>query len=384
MRKIKTLLTLAVISAFAAFPAFSIKYTEITIGGLTVKVPDDIVEFVNQNQDAIAEAFEKYDVTQSEIDSVDEKVLQRYSRLKSEYGLKTDNPYTTAVDGLNDFTGGLDDSILNTQPLQNVWAESWIGMLIPNVKFGFGINAGLASLDISPLKDAASALAIDEAENLNDTLAFPTATADLRLGGFILPFDIGFTISSIDSSKIEELDDKISPCEFDYFSAGGDLRFCILNKGSKLVHARISLSGGGYYTKGSVKVADKESSESSASFDFNSTTLFLGAQANAKLFCFVPFAGGRVAIAKTNIKWAAHADWLNILGDDSNGYIAKAVKYNILPSDFGNESESEWTLHPQVFGGIGIDLFIIDVSVSASYDFAKQILGAAASVRFSL
>lgn len=384
MRKIKTLLTLAVISAFAAFPAFSIKYTEITIGGLTVKVPDDIVEFVNQNQDAIAEAFEKYDVTQSEIDSVDEKVLQRYSRLKSEYGLKTDNPYTTAVDGLNDFTGGLDDSILNTQPLQNVWAESWIGMLIPNVKFGFGINAGLASLDISPLKDAASALAIDEAENLNDTLAFPTATADLRLGGFILPFDIGFTISSIDSSKIEELDDKISPCEFDYFSAGGDLRFCILNKGSKLVHARISLSGGGYYTKGSVKVADKESSESSASFDFNSTTLFLGAQANAKLFCFVPFAGGRVAIAKTNIKWAAHADWLNILGDDSNGYIAKAVKYNILPSDFGNESESEWTLHPQVFGGIGIDLFIIDVTVSASYDFAKQILGAAASVRFSL
>lgn len=257
-------------------------------------------------------------------------------------------------------------------------------MLIPNVKFGFGINAGLASLDISPLKDAASALAIDEAENLNDTLAFPTATADLRLGGFILPFDIGFTISSIDSSKIEELDDKISPCEFDYFSAGGDLRFCILNKGSKLVHARISLSGGGYYTKGSVKVADKDSSESSASFDFNSTTLFLGAQANAKLFCFVPFAGGRVAIAKTNIKWTAHADWLNILGDDSNGYIAKAVKYNILPSDFGNESESEWTLHPQVFGGIGIDLFIIDVTVSASYDFAKQILGAAASVRFSL
>lgn len=384
MRKIKTLLTLTVISAFAASPAFSIKYTEITIGGLTVKVPDDIVDFVNQNQDAIAEAFEKYDVTQSEIDSVDEKVLQRYSRLKSEYGLKTDNPYTTAVDSLNDFTGGLDDSILNTQPLQNVWAESWIGMLIPNVKFGFGINAGLASLDISPLKDAASALAIDEAGNLNDTLAFPTATADLRLGGFILPFDIGFTISSIDSSKIEELDDKISPCEFDYFSAGGDLRFCILNKGSKLVHARISLSGGGYYTKGSVKVADKDSSESSASFDFNSTTLFLGAQANAKLFCFVPFAGGRVAIAKTNIKWAAHADWLNILGDDSNGYIAKAVKYNILPSDFGNESESEWTLHPQVFGGIGIDLFIIDVTVSASYDFAKQILGAAASVRFSL
>ncbi len=384
MRKIKMILSLAIISAFAAFQAFSVKYTEMKIGGLTVKVPDDLVEIVNQNQGAIAEAFKKYGVTQDDIDPINDKVLDQYDKLKSEYGFKTDNPYTTAVDGLNDFIDDLDDSIVNTQPLQNVWAESWIGMLVPNAKFGFGINAGLAALDISSLKDAASALAIDEAEDLNDILAFPTATADLRVGGFILPFDVGFTISSIDSSKIGALDDAISPCEFDYFSIGGDLRYCILNKGTKLVHARISLSGGGYYTKGSVKVADKDSSDSSASLDFNSTTLFLGAQANAKLFCFVPFVGGRVAFAKAKVKWAAHADWLNILEDDAHGYIAKAVQYNILPSDFGDESESEWTLHPQVFGGIGIDLLVVDVTVSASYDFAKQIPGAAASVRLSL
>ena len=384
MRKIKMIISLAMISAFAVFQSFSVEYTKMKIGGLDVEVPDDLVEIVNQNQGAIAEAFKKYNVTQGNIDSINGKVREQYDKLKSEYGFKTDNPYTTTVDGLNDFIDDLDDSIVNTQPLQNVWAESWIGMLIPNVKFGFGINAGVAAMDVSSLKDAASALAIDEAEDLNDTLVFPTATADLRVGGFILPFDVGFTISSFDSSKIGALDDAISPCEFDYFSIGGDLRYCILNTGTKLVHARISLSGGGYYTKGSVKVADKDSSDSSASLDFNSTTLFLGAQANAKIFCFVPFVGGRVAFAKTKVKWTAHADWLNILEDDANGYIAKAVQYNILPSDFEDESEAEWTLHPQVFGGIGIDLLFVDVTVSASYDFAKQIPGAVASVRLSL
>lgn len=384
MKKFKMILIAAIVSAFFALPVFSVDYTEMEIGGLNVKVPNDLLVIVTQNQGAIAAAFKQYGVTQDEIDSINEKVLGEYDKLRTEYGFKTDSPYTTVTDGLNEFADELDDSIMNTQTLQNVWAESWIGMLIPNKKFGFGINAGAAALDITALKDAASALAIDEADDLRDTLAFPTATADLRLGGFILPFDIGLTFSTVDSSKIGALDDAISPCEFDYFSVGGDLRYCLLNKGSKLIHARVSVSGGGYYTKGSVKVADDGDSSSSASMDFSSTTLFLGAQASAKVFCFVPFVGGRLAVAKTKIDWAVHADWLNILEDDGNGYVAKAIKYNILPSDFDESLESGWILHPQVYGGFGIDLFVVDITVSGSYDFVKQIPGAAVSVRLSI
>lgn len=384
MKKLKKILMTAIISAFFALPIFAVDSTTIKIGGLDVKVPNDLLEIVNQNKDSIDAAFKKYGVTQQEINNIEDKVLAEYDKLKSEYGFETDSPYTTARKGLDDFIDNLGDSIINTQALQNVWAESWIGMLIPNAKFGFGINAGLAALDISPLKDAADALAIDEAKDLQDTLAFPTVTADLRLGGFLLPFDIGFTASAIDSTKIDALDEQITPCEFDYYSIGGDLRYCVFKIGSKHINTRISVSGGGYYTKGSVKVADKDSSDSSATLDFSATTLFLGAQANAKFFCFVPFLGGRVAVAKSKVDWKVHADWLNILKDDSKGYVSKAIAYNILPSDFGESVESEWSVHPQVYGGLGIDLFVLNITVSASYDFVKQIPGAAASVRFAL
>lgn len=126
-------------------------------------------------------------------------VNEAYENIK-DY-IPTDSPFTVAENGLNDFCDDLADVIPNSQTQQNVYAEAWIGKLFPGFHFGAGVNAGVSALDVSTLKDAALALGVDDVKDINDTLVFPTITVDARLGGIILPFDIGVTAMSIDTSR---------------------------------------------------------------------------------------------------------------------------------------------------------------------------------------
>lgn len=351
-----------------------------TVGGdVTVDIPNDIAGLVRNNHDAIQRALTDGNVTKSDFANAMSEVRTQYDNFMEEYNIC--DPYTTATNGLNSFCDDLCDTIPNTQTLQNVWANSWIGMLIPNVHFGLGVNAGIAMLDIESLKSVADALSIDVSD-LPDKMVFPTATLDARIGGIVLPFDVGFTISSIDSSKIGALDDAIDPCAFEYFSIGGDIRYKLIDAGGKLFNARVSATAGGYYTSGSVDVSDSGSS-SQVGMDFKSTTLFVGAQASAKALCFVPFLGGRVAFTKTKVEWDADADWNEMLGGDA-GEITDAMSWGILPAHFSGDASSGWKVRPQVYGGIGFDLFVIDLTVSASYDFIAGIPGGAVSVRLSI
>lgn len=346
-------------------------------GSVTVQIPADLAGIVSRNHAAIQSALTAANVSTSALKAAIKEVNNQYDSLLQD-GMS--NPYTAAVNGLDGFCKDLCDTLPNTQTLQNVWAQSWIGMLIPNVHFGLGVNAGAAMLDIDSLLEVANALNIDVSD-LPSKMVFPTATLDLRIGGIVLPFDLGFTISSLDSSKIGALDDAIKPCAFDYFSIGGDIRYKLLDTGGKVFNARVSASAGGYFTKGSVNVEDSGSS-SKVGMDFKSTTLFVGAQASAKALCFIPFLGGRVAFTKASVDWEADADWKGIL--DDNTQIADVIGWGILPSHFDGSSDSGWKVRPQVYGGLGIDLFVIDLTVSASYDVIAGIVGGALSARLSI
>ena len=375
------------LSLFATLPTFAVSTKPITLSwgsGQTVMVniPVDIYDVVAANQSQIEQALTDNNVTQAQVSAAVNQVEKQYDKLLSDSGFKTANPYSDAVNGLNEFCDDINNTLPNTQTLQNVWAEAWIGQFIPNFKFGFGVNAGVATLDITSLKTVADALNIDTGDlSDQDKLVFPTVAADLRLGGIILPFDFGFTFCTFDTRDFDSINDNIDPAAFDYFTIGGDLRWRLFNFGGKYFHFRGSVSGGGYYTKGGLEVSDDGSS---ASLDFKSTTLFAGAQISAKALCFVPFFGGRLMLSKSSVDWKAHANWESILDANGDANIKNALSWGILPQDFTGGATSSWGVRPQVYGGLGIDLFIIDVTVSGSYDFVKDVLGGAVSVRFSI
>lgn len=381
VKKIKQFAALAMACTFAASGLFAIDYKQITVKdvngvSVTIDIPSDVFSLVEGRESEINDALNKYEVDASDIRKAEKAVKDAYASIKD--NIPTDSPFTVAENGLNDFCDDLADVIPNSQTQQNVYAEAWIGKIFPGFHFGAGVNAGVSALDVSTLKDAALALGVDDVKDINDTLVFPTITVDARLGGIILPFDIGVTAMSIDTSKMDSVDKAIDPVAIDFFTLGADIRYAIFQGG--FMRPKWSVGAGFYYTKGGVDVDDDTAK---ASLDFKSTTFMVNTQASIKLLCLVPFIGGRALFSKTSVDWKVNADWAKIIAKEGDTYydgVADALEWGILPRSFSGSS-SGFSVYPQVFGGIGLDLLFLNLTVSGSYDIASKIPSAAVSVR---
>ncbi len=354
------------------------------------QIPLEVLRLIERNKSIVQDALRDNDVTNTSSGSALKltysgneydltQINTAYSKLTSVYGFETDAPITTATNGLNGFCSDLCDSLPNSQTQQNVWAEAWIGKLLPFPHLGFGINAGVSKMEISALKNAAKALSID-VKDLKDSYVLPTVTADIRLGGLVFPFDVGLTAMSIDTSKIGSMESAMDPVSFDFFTLGMDVRYALMQGGG--IRPKVSVGGGFYYTDGSVNVNDDNAK---ANLSFNSTTIFASAQASVKLICLVPFAGARVLFSKSKVDWNVDAKWGRIFTGEQPA-ISNFANWGIMPSKFSGSGESGFfeDIKPQLFGGVGIDLLILNVTASLSYDIAGKIPGGAVSLRIAL
>lgn len=364
----------------AALPVFA--DTTVTIPGYGYySVPDDVANLINDNMSSITSALKENNVSKSDLDGYVTEVKKAYA------DLDITNPYTTAVDGLDGFSDALKDSLPNAQIQQNVWANSWIGYLVQvgngrfTPRFGLGGNLGVASMDITALKDTGEAFKMDLG-GLPDKLVIPTVTFDARIGGvkvndFALPFDFGFTLCTIDSSKLG-LDSVMEDVAFDYFSIGFDIRYCLWEP--KVLDTKVSVGAGFYYTKGSISV---DSGSANAGLDFKSTNFTLNGQISTKLLFFRPFAGLRLMFTNSKVDWyVKDLDWSDILSD-SNDTMAKAISSGLLPSSLSGGADG-FKLRPVIQGGFAFDFGVIDWTFSGSYDLSSQVWGVATSLRFSL
>ena len=381
MKKVKVIAVALIASFMATSAAYADK--EITLNWsngetITVNVPDDLATIINEHKSDIEKALTERNINSATASGYVNQAKDAYTDFLTKSGISTKTPYKTVVNGLNDLTDVMTDVIPNAQLQQNVWADAWIGHILPKPNFGFGVNAGVSKLKLDSLKSAGDALGMDMS-GVPSTMVFPVATVDLRVGGFFLPFDVGFTISGLDTSKIGALDKAISPAYFDFFTIGGDIRYAVLKGGAIL--PKVSVGLGVYHMSGHIG-AEKDGS--AAEMDFSATTLSLSAQVSKKLVFFVPFAGARVMFTSSSVNWKAKANWKNIL--HTTGSLAEAIKYNILPQTFSGGTDKGLFEHvrPVIYGGFAFDLAVIDITLSGSYDFVSSIPSGAVSVRFAL
>ena len=270
--------------------------------------------------------------------------------------------------GLEEFSIQLFDVIPNVALQQGVWPEAWIGKVFPSVPphFGVGTSLGVAKLPLAGLNNALSQL--NEVSggaslpSLGENLVFPTLTADARIGGLFLPFDIGVSFMRLPNMTF-------GPITFDFLTIGGSLRYAILQ--DKVLIPAISVGAGFMYNKGYVEVKVEDTAYVRS--DFETTTIFFEAQVSKKLLFLVPFVGFRGVLDKSTNSWA----WAYNVAFEGYGTIGQVEKGTVNRA-FGDR------FHPQIFGGIGFDIMLFHASLSASYDFASSIWGANLGLRFQL
>ena len=370
-----------IIAVFGMFCVITISAVSIDINDYLNLLPDDVSNIYEQlggssYTDEINKLLEEYDIDDSELQSVVDTINSAYDDILDV--LPSTTPLTTVTNGISDFCDEIADAIPNAQLQQNVWAPAWIGNFL---HFGFGINVGVADLDISVLKEAALSMGIDDIAEVDDKLYFPTVTADFRIGGVFLPFDVGFTFFSLDTSDLgSSIEDAIDPISFDLYAIGMDVRYALLTGGAYF-KPRMSVTAGFYYTDGGVYVNDEDAK---VSLDFKSITIVLGAQASVKFVCFVPFAGIRGLFTKTTVDWYVEADWSELLSDvGDSDLLSQALEWGLLPSSLSGSNSADFTFHPQIYGGFALDLLALDITFSGSYDFMSYIGSLAVSIRIA-
>ncbi|MBQ6565739.1 MAG: hypothetical protein IJR93_08920 [Treponema sp.] len=365
-----------VLASLLAGTAFAENVTLVDCTGakVTVDLPSELVDIINENRTSIEAALAQNKITAATIQDVSSKVNDAYGKL-GDYGLDSANPITDAQDGLDELCDIIVDVVPDSQMQQNVWAKAWLGSIF---HIGGGLNTGLSFMNISPLLDAVDSLGISTS-GIPSSIPFPTMTVDLRASLPFFPLDIGAAFSLLDTRKISGVSSVLNDVALEFYNFGFDARYPLIKKGP--LGSMLSLGAGFYYSKGGVSFKDDDAS---ASLNYKAATFKLDAQYSLKLAVLVPFVGARVALTQASADWEIDVDWKSVYKDESS-YVAMAQDWGLLPTKFSGGSSCKFTesIRPQIYGGIGLDVLCFDITASGCFDFNTRIPSAAFSLRLS-
>ncbi len=383
MMKFKKLI-IAVISVcavgilpLAAYDKKTVTFNDANGTPVTLEIPADVYDLVQENHAKIQVALIENKVSADDLRKAQTAILEGYDSFVKDSNIE--NPYTTVKDGIEDIGDLLANVMPNSQLTQNVWAHSIIHYNRPEKHkiAGGGLNVGATGFSLEPLLDITDALGIDDIPI--SYLALPTLAVDARVCGFSLPFDVGIAFSTFNTSMISQLKEAIDPSSFNYMSIGGDFRWAVLNNREK--HVTVSVGGGAYYTQMGAKIAPDEATIEASLKTF---TAFVGTQASVKFHALVPFAGFRLFGSTTKLNLdVKDINWDQILdGSDGDG-IMNAAKWGILPTSLSESYSSSFFSHirPQIYGGLGLDLALLSLTTSLSFDPIGSCLSGAFSIR---
>jgi hypothetical protein len=264
------------------------------------------------------------------------------------------------------------------------WADAHIGNF-PH--FGAGLFGGLSFMDES----TANNLLGNFGAALPSVLSFmplPAAGAEARLGGFILPFDIGLKFGWLPPISFS---DNIN---VDYLMIGADIRYAIM-KGNILL-PKIVLGVGYNYTKGGIASSMDASetytigsksitvSDPELNLDWSSSVIDMKLQVSKELFIITPSVGVGATYSWSEAGYTVKAE----TSGDLNDINAELESAGLPPIDLNNNGfssvlkNSGWGV--RLFAGLGFNFLLIKVDVTGMYDIQSEIWNAGVGLRLQI
>ena len=288
-------------------------------------------------------------------------------------------------EGLDDFTFSLIKTAPSTVSHQNMWASAYIGQLLdlpPHL--GGGISIGMAQLKTEGIATVLKEMGLNyDVKNL----FLPTLTFDARIGGLLIPFDLGVHGMMIKNPL--EFNIQETFFSIDYGTVGADIRFPLIKQNTVLPN--LSLGFGYAYSKGNAGISVQEEI-AKVSAGYESQILQATVQVSKKILIVEPFAGVRATLSSNKRNWSWNYDGTKVLSQTQ--YEALEAIPGALDAlkdeekfDSGdwsgfaiNKEDPNYTA--QIFAGIGFDfLFIAQGTLNVSFDVVNQIWAGGLSLR---
>lgn len=271
------------------------------------------------------------------------------------------------------------------------WSDAYIGQ-IP--QFGIGASVGITTIDFTAASDLLSLFGTDIPFKDSDFfkgigLPVPAYTAEARIGGIIIPIDVGLKFGILKPDFSKDLLDKFtsdSGFGLDYLLIGGDVRYALINK--KVFPLRLSIGLGVNYLRGGISSAFTQTinltggsipfTDSTMEVLWNTLNFELKAQVSFPFAIITPYlgAGASYSISEAGFKVtgditnAAHINQLKTLGmTDASAegfeYIKEINSFNV-----------------RAFGGFSINLSVIRLDFTGMFNVLNGNFGASFGIRF--
>ena len=223
-------------------------------------------------------------------------------------------------------------------------------------------------------------------------MPLPGYTVEGRIGGFVLPFDVGL--------KFGILPLPLGDTKLNYLLAGGEIRYAVLKNSVALPTVSVGLglnylSGGieqsigqGYsfsYIDGNQASQTLNLAAPKVGLEWQTTALDLKAQISKSFLIITPYAGLGLSHAWSKAGYRIKADIT-----DTSGDIDKAIDalkhYGIADlSEKGFSSIYDvtgWSC--RIFGGLSVNLTVFRFDLTALYNFMDSNYGVSLGTRFQL
>jgi hypothetical protein len=267
-----------------------------------------------------------------------------------------DTQFNTAMTGfVSSISGALPDNAL----VGTSWSDAYIGQLIgvpPH--FGIGVSVGATRFSVVQLSDAMSLLGKSLPSEISG-IPLPSYAVEARVGGFLLPFDVGVRFGALPTITMSGL-------SLNYLNLGFDVRYALMEEG--IVKPDIVVGAGFYYSKFGIGYTfnpaslagldGSYTSDQTLAISAESKVIELKAQVSKSFVIVTPYAGvgGSVAFNEGNYS----------LTKETTGSTANTV-YGV-----------------RVYGGTSLNLAVFKVDVSAMYNFISQNYGFNLGMRVQL
>ena len=235
-------------------------------------------------------------------------------------------------------------------------------------------------------------------------MPFPGYTVEARIGGFVLPFDIGLKFGILPSINLFDIN-------FEYLQVGGDLRYAIIDGISRPTLPSVSLGVGVNYLKGGVGGITINTaqdifdipfgnnrisiSDAGVNLDWRATSLDLKAQISKTFAIVTPYLGVGGSYAFSNTGYSVDAvitrNGIPISKadiDEINAYLNLAgieTEVDLDPDNTGiSSSIPKDDFSVRAFGGLSLNLAAFRFDLTGLYNILDGNFGGSVGLRFQL
>jgi len=296
-------------------------------------------------------------------------------------------PAVNAANNITDLTGGLNTFVndaTGSLPFAAAagldWSDAYIGSIVgvpPH--FGLGIVAGATTIPGKTVKPLVEALG----GSLSGDLPIPLAAVNARIGGFLLPFDVGLKVSVVPPLSLNGYD-------LTYANYGFDVRYALLD-GEPLLPA-ISVGAGVDYFASTVKATYGSTISYSdgtntltvpapeATLSLSSLVFEAKAQVSKSLLILTPYFGVSALVGSSTAKAGVGSNNITYGGGQAywNQYFSGTTAAGF------NTEKSVTNFGLKVYGGTSINIVVVKFDLQGMYSLLDGSYGGSVGARFQL